>query len=60
MYLTKCVVWSLPRLVYFISFPLDFLKHSQFLEGLKCESQTETSEGQGVGAHSLARNTLEG
>jgi hypothetical protein len=36
------------------------LTHSQLLEGLKCESQTENNGRQKVGAHSLARSTIEG
>ncbi len=36
------------------------MTHSLFLEGFKCESQLKTSKEQGVGACSLARNTLEG
>jgi hypothetical protein len=36
------------------------MTHPQLLVGLKCESQTETAEGQGVEARSLAHNTIEG
>jgi len=34
--------------------------HSQLLEGLKSESKYKTVEGGGVGAHTLAHNTLKG
>jgi hypothetical protein len=34
--------------------------HSQLLEGLKSESKYKTMEGGGVGARSLAHNTLKG
>jgi pyruvate dehydrogenase complex dehydrogenase (E1) component len=36
------------------------MMHSQFLEGLKCESQTENNRRQGVRACSLACSTIEG
>jgi hypothetical protein len=36
------------------------MTHSQFLEGLKSESKYKTVEGGGVGARSLAHNTLRG
>jgi hypothetical protein len=39
---------------------LQHLTHSQLLEGLKSESKYKTSEGGGVGARSLAHNTLRG
>jgi hypothetical protein len=34
--------------------------HSQFLKGLKIESKYKITEGEGVGARSLAQNTLRG
>jgi len=37
-----------------------FMMHSQLLEGLKSESKYKTTEGGGVGACSLAHNTLRG
>ncbi len=37
-----------------------YLMHSQLLEGLKSESKYKTVEGEGVGARSLAHNTLKG
>jgi hypothetical protein len=36
------------------------MTHSQFLEGLKSESKYKIAEGGGVGARSLAHNTLRG
>ncbi len=36
------------------------LMHSQFLKGLKIESKYKITEGEGVGARSLAQNTLRG
>jgi hypothetical protein len=41
-------------------FVMSQLTHSQLLEGLKCESQTENIERQGVGARSLACSIIEG
>jgi hypothetical protein len=37
-----------------------FVMHSQLLEGFKCESKWKTAEEGGVGARSLAHNTLRG
>jgi hypothetical protein len=36
------------------------MTHSQFLEGLKCESKWKTAEEGGVGTRSLVHNTLRG
>jgi hypothetical protein len=36
------------------------MMHSQLLEGFKCESQTENSGRQEVGARSLACSTIKG
>jgi hypothetical protein len=38
----------------------DFMTHSQLLEGLKCEPKYKTTKEGGVGARSLAHNTLRG
>jgi hypothetical protein len=45
-------------ILFFGSWP--FFTHSQLLEGLKFESQTENNGGQGVGACSLVHNIIEG
>ncbi len=37
-----------------------FFTHSQLLKGLKCEPKQKTTEEGGVGARSLAHNTLKG
>ncbi len=39
---------------------MEMLTHSRLLKGLKNESKYKTSERGGVGAHSLAHNTLRG
>jgi hypothetical protein len=36
------------------------MMHSQLLEGFKCESKWKTAEKEGIGARSLAHNTLKG
>jgi len=36
------------------------MTHSELLEGFKSESKYKTVKGGGVGAHSLAHNTLRG
>jgi hypothetical protein len=36
------------------------MTHSQLLEGLKSESKYKITKGEGVGARSLAHNTLKG
>ncbi len=47
---------SEPQLVFF-TFPLT---HSQLLKGLKCEPKQKAAEKGGIGARSLAHNTLRG
>jgi len=37
---------------------ISLLMHSQFLEGLKCESKQKTTEDERVEARSLAHSTL--
>jgi hypothetical protein len=57
-----CYGWNMKYIFQVLCLPIlhGQLTHSQFLEGLKCESKWKTTKGGRVGARSLAHNTLRG
>ncbi len=60
LHLEYPILFLLNFVVFLHVAPMWLLMHSQLLKGLKCEPKQKATEKGGVGARSLAHNTLRG